>query len=156
METNNKSDWIHGFVHRAYDWCTLTPSLGGAAHTACFLYERPPKKSGLEKKMPGMFVKLMSISRAPEKKAWWQWGVTLVRIMSLHVTQTRTRPWMLFLNAVLRTVAQTSRAFSRMRVHIYNLSFGVNGHLFPLNPFNSERVCIFFWCVLVAGFHRFH
>ena len=47
-----------------------TPSLGGAAHTGGFLYERPPKKSGLEKKMPGMFVKLMSISRAREKKAW--------------------------------------------------------------------------------------
>lgn len=50
------------------------------------------KQSGLEKKMPGMFVKLMSISRAGEKKAQRQWGVTLVRIMSLHVTQTGTRP----------------------------------------------------------------
>ena len=54
---------VHG-VHLS------TPSLGGAAHTGGFLYERPPKKSGLEKKMPGMFVKLMSISRAREKKAW--------------------------------------------------------------------------------------
>lgn len=43
------------------------------------------------------------------------------------------------------SMAQTSQAFfSRMRVHIYNLSVGVNRHLFPLNPFNSERVCIFF------------
>lgn len=121
-----------------------------------FLHERPPKKSGLEKKMPGMFVKLMSISRAQEKKAWWQWGVTLVKIMSLRVTQTRTRPWILSLNAMLRIVAQTSPAFSRMRAHIYNLSVGVNRHVFPLNPFNSERVCIFFLCVLVAGFHSFH
>lgn len=29
-----------------------------------FSMKRAPKKSGLEKKMPGMFVKLMSISRA--------------------------------------------------------------------------------------------
>lgn len=48
------------------------------------------------------------------------------------------------LNAVLRTAAQTSQAYSRMRVHIYNLGVGVNRHLFPLNPFNSERVCIFY------------
>lgn len=102
--------------------------------------------------MPGMFVKLMSISRAGEKKAWWQWGVTLVRIMSLHVTQTRTLPWILSLSAVLRTMAQTSRALSRMRVHIYNLGAGVNRHLFPLNPFNSESLCIFFHRVSVAGF----
>lgn len=48
----------------------LTPSLGGAAPSVGFFHERPPKKSSLEKKMPGMFVKLMSISRAQEKKAW--------------------------------------------------------------------------------------
>lgn len=77
----------------------FTPSLGGAAHTALFFSMKgPQRKPGLEKKMPGMFVKLMSISRAGEKKARWQWGVTLVRIMSLHVTQTRTRQWILCLS----------------------------------------------------------
>lgn len=77
----------------------FTPSLGGAAHTALFFSMKgPQRKPGLEKEMPGMFVKLMSISRAGEKKARWQWGVTLVRIMSLHVTQTRTRPWILSLS----------------------------------------------------------
>lgn len=55
------------------------------------------------------------------------------------------------LNTALRTVRQTSQAFSRMRVHIYNLSDGVNGQLFPLNPFNSERVCFSFLVRLVAG-----
>lgn len=58
------------FDQRTYVWCAFKPSLGGATHTGGFLYERPPKKSGLEKKMLGMFVKLMSISRAREKKAW--------------------------------------------------------------------------------------
>jgi len=37
-----------------------------------FSMKGPSKKSGLEKKMLGMFVKLMSISRAGEKKAWRQ------------------------------------------------------------------------------------
>lgn len=55
------------------------------------------------------------------------------------------------LNTALSTVRQTSQAFSRMRVHIYNLSDGVNGQLFPLNPFNSERVCFSFLVRLVAG-----
>lgn len=59
------------------------------------------------------------------------------------------------LNTALRTVRQTSQAFSRMRVHIYNLSDGVNGQLFPLNPFNSERVCfsfLFLWLGVLPQF----
>lgn len=47
------------------------PSVGGA-HTDGFLTEKPPKRRGLEKKMPGMFAKLMSISQAQEKKALGQ------------------------------------------------------------------------------------
>ena len=45
------------------------PSVGGAAHANDFLNEKPSKRSGLRKKMSGMFAKLMSISRAWEKKA---------------------------------------------------------------------------------------
>lgn len=35
------------------------------------------------------------------------------------------------------------RPFFRMRVHIYNLAVGVNRHVYPLNPLNSERLGIF-------------
>ena len=49
-----------------------------------------PKEIQPWEKMSGMFGKLMSISRAGEKKACWQWTVTRVRIMSLHVIQGHT------------------------------------------------------------------